>query len=168
MKLYIARHAFAGPPSLDPQIERSRPLLPEGKATALAIAKAMIAIGEIPKVIFCSPYARTTMNADIFGKAFALATGSGIRVNTIGDLSPDRPLEPSLLNLMSKGELKRAMLVCHMDNTSPGMNNLGGDQKWKDLLMCEVRRVKIDRKSGQWKLKWGIKASDIGLKDYTK
>lgn len=168
MKLYVARHAWAGPSSQDPKTERNRPLLPEGVATANAIAKAMIAVGEIPKVIFCSPYARTNQTADILGKAFNLATGNGMRVNVVGDLSPDRPLEPQLLNLMSNGEVKRAMVVCHVDNTTPGLNNLGGDQKWNDLVMCEVRRVQIDRKSGAWKLKWGIKPSDIGCKDYIK
>lgn len=167
MKLYVGRHAFAGSPSLDPQKERERPLQPEGVAMARAIAKAMVAAQEIPNVIFCSPYTRTTQTADIYGKTFGLASGNGVRVNVVGDLSPDRPLEPQLLNLMSKGELTRVMVVCHMDNTTPGMNNLGGDQKWRDLVMGEVRRVKIDRKSGAWKLKWGVKPSDLGLKDYS-
>lgn len=159
MKLWVARHAYAGDPSTDPKKERERELLPEGKATALAIARTMAALAEIPKVIFCSPFARAIMTADIFGKEL------GIQVNVIGDLAPMRPIEDAILGLAAKGETKRIMVVGHVDNTTPAMENLGGDQKWKDLVMAEVRRVKFSRNDGSWKLRWAIKPSDVGRKD---
>ena len=159
MRLWLQRHAYAGPALSDPKAERERQLLPEGRATAKAIAQAMSAAGEIPKVIFCSQFTRTTQTADIVGKIL------GVQVNWIGDLSPMRPLEDQVIDLMSHGEVKRMMLVVHVDNSTPAMNNLGGDVKWDDLVMGEVRRVKIDRKSGAWKMKWQLKPSDLGLRD---
>ena len=165
MKLWLGRHSHAGLPSPDPKKERERSLTPEGVAIAQAIARALVKAGEIPNAIYCSPYARAIQTADIYGKAFNLATGNGIRVSEVGDIAPDRPLEPALLNLMSKGQMKRLMVIGHMDNTTPAMQNFGGD--WDDLVMGEVRRVKIDRKSGAWKLKFALKPSDVGMKDHT-
>ena len=160
MKLYVGRHAYAGDPSPDPKTERERPLTAEGKATALAVARSMGDLGEVPKVIFCSPFARAIMTADIYGKEL------GIQVNVIGDLAPMRPIEDAILGLAAKGEQKRVMIVGHVDNTTPSMNNLGGDSKWKDLVMAEVRRVRFDRDSGAWTLRWTVKPSDVGRKDY--
>jgi phosphohistidine phosphatase SixA len=125
---------------------------------ANAIAKAMVAAGEIPNVVFCSPYTRATQTADTYGRAF------GVRVNVVDDLSPDRPLEDRILELIELCEIKKLMLVGHVDNTSPAMGNLGSD-KWPALVMGEVRRVNMDRKSGDWTLKWAIKPSDLGLRD---
>ena len=159
MRLYIARHGYAGDPVDDPKQERDRPLLPEGKATVTAMAKAMAALGEIPKVIFCSPFARTIMSADLFGKIL------GVQVNVIGEFAPMRPLEDSIVGLISKDRIKRVMVVGHVDNTTPAMDTLGGDVKWKDLVMAEVRRVDMNRDDGGWKLKWGMKPSDIGCRD---
>lgn len=159
MKLYVMRHGYAGKPESDPAAERDRPLLAEGRATVLAIAKEMSNQDEIPNVIFCSPFARTVQTADIVGKAL------GIQVNVIGDLAPMRPLEETVATLVGYDKLKRVLLVGHVDNTTPSMNELGGDTKWDDLVMGEVRRVKIDRKDATWKLKWALKPSDLGLKD---
>lgn len=160
MRLYVARHAWAGSFSTDPKKERERPLTVEGQATALAIAKAMKDLGEVPKVIFCSPFMRTTMTADILGKEL------GVQVNAIGDLAPNRPMEDSILGLIGSDNLKRVMLVVHKDNSTPCMDAFGGDVPWIDLKMAEVRRVSMDRDSGAWVLKWCMKPSDLGLKDY--
>lgn len=160
MKLWIGRHAYAGNPSKDPQTERERPLTTEGKATAKAIAMAMRTAGESPKVIFCSPFTRTVMTADIYGAIL------GIQVNIIGELSPMRPMEDGILGLINKDRIKRIMLVCHVDNTGPAMRNFDDSDKWPDLVMAEVRRVDMDRKDGSWSLKWRLRPSDLGLKDY--
>lgn len=155
------RHGYAGDPLADPKAERDRPLRAEGRAAALAIAKAMDACGEYPCSVFSSPYTRTTQTADIVAKYFGLPN------DPLGDLAPVRPLVPSIEELVSYGKLKRILLVGHVDNTTPAMRSLGDDD-WKDLVMAEVRRVKIDRDSLEWCLKWQLKPSDIGLKDYKK
>lgn len=160
MKLWIGRHAFAGRYSTDPKTERERPLQAEGIKIAKAIGDAMVAADEVPSVIFASPFTRATQTADIYGKAF----GAGVSV--MDDLSPDRPLEDRILELMAHGQVKRLMIVGHVDNLPDAMNNLGGDVNFDDLVMAEVRRVRIDRKDGGWKLRWGLKPSDLGMTDY--
>jgi phosphohistidine phosphatase len=161
MRLYVGRHNFAGDYSADPKQERNRPLLPEGKRTAAAIAQAMSDAGEVPKVIFASPFERAKQTADIYGKLL------GVQVNIIDDLAPNRPLEDRILELMGHKEMKRFMVLGHVDNTTPAFNNFGSKNSddWDDLVMGEVRRLSIDRKSGAWKIKWGVKPSDLGLRD---
>lgn len=158
MKLYVMRHAFAGDALDDPKAERERPLKPEGVAVAKAVAAQLASDDEIPSVIFCSPLARTTQTADIIGKAL------GVQVNIIGDLAPNRPLAPTILELMFSSDIKRFMIVVHVDNSTPAFQDLGGD--WDDLCMAECRKLKIDRDTGEWKILWSLKPSDLGLKDY--
>jgi phosphohistidine phosphatase SixA len=162
VKLWVMRHAYAGDFSEDPKKERERPLKPEGVEMAKAVAGAMSEAGEEPKVIFASPFVRTTSTADIVGKAL------GIQVNIIDDLAPNRPLEDRVLELMGHDAMKRIMIVGHVDNTTPALDGFGSDDgsKWKDLVMAEVRRLKIDRKTGAWRVKWGVKPSDLGLEDH--
>jgi phosphohistidine phosphatase SixA len=128
---------------------------------AKAIAQAMGVAGEIPNAIFSSPFMRAIQTADIVGKILKA------QVNVIGDLSPIRPIDETILGLMSHGEIKRVMIVGHKDNVGPAMNNFGsvdGDD-WKDEVMAEVRRVRIDRDTGKWSLKWQLRPSDLGLRD---
>lgn len=160
MKLYVMRHGYAGDPSDDPKKERDRPLLAEGRTMALTMAEALGDLGEVPKVIFSSPFARAIQTADIVGKTL------GVQVNVIGDLAPVRPLEGTISDLISSDSLKRVMIVGHKDNTTPAMNTLGGDVKWDDLVMAEVRRVEINRDTCEWKWKFRIRPSKFGLKDY--
>jgi phosphohistidine phosphatase SixA len=160
MRLYVGRHSYAGDFSPDPKKERERPLTPEGVTIAKSMAAALATADEVPSVIFASPFARTVQTADIYGKIL------GVQVNSIDDLSPNRPLEDRILELMTHKQVKGFMIVGHVDNTTPAFNNFGGDVDWDDLVMGEVRRVKIDRKTGAWKLKFQLKPSDIGLKDY--
>lgn len=160
MKLYIARHCWAGPSSKDPKRERDRPLLPQGKSIAAKMADALEELGEVPNVIFTSPFERAIQTADIYGKCF------GVAVNIIGDLAPDRPLENFLADLLDHDHLTRIMLVGHVDNTTPLFKSSPSKDKWKPLVRGEVRRLKIDRDSLEWKLKFGIKPSDIGLSDH--
>lgn len=153
------RHGFAGEKERDPAKERERSLTPEGRSTVLAIAKEMESAGEVPEHIFASPYARTTETADIVGKVF------GLRVDIIDHFSPNRPCLHGLEEVVECDELKRVLVVGHEDNLDPMMQELGDD--WDDLVMGEVRRVKMDRKSYEWKLRWALKPSDVGRKDHT-
>lgn len=166
MQLWIGRHAHAGSPSDDPKTERERPLTPEGVRMAKALASAMLDAGEVPKTIFCSPFVRAQQTADIYGRALGVS-----QVVNLGDLAPWRPLTPTLASLIGvKGaeRMKRLMIVGHVDNVSPCMQDLATDEKWKPSVMGEVRRVEIDRDSLEWSIKWCIRPSDIGLKDYDK
>lgn len=202
MKLYAARHAYAGPAAKDPQKERERELTDAGADIATAIAKEMASQGEVPNVIFASPFVRAQQTADIYGKVL------GVRVNIIDDIAPNRPMDDRLIELMSHGELRKFMIVGHHDNTTPMFNAFGGKMAgekrddddylrdalgyadgttpsagakpgdgadpndggkpgdWVPLVMAEVRRIRIDRDTGEWKVRWRLRPSDIGLKDY--
>lgn len=154
------RHAYAGPSSKDPKRERERPLTPEGKSTARAIAEAMGDLGEIPSVIFCSPFARTIQTADIVGKAL------GVKVDILGDLAPNIPLEETILNMIGADHLKRVMIVGHVDNTTPAFQAFESKEKWEPLVRAEIRRLEIDRKDACWELKWCLCPADLGLNNH--
>jgi phosphohistidine phosphatase SixA len=162
VKLWIGRHSWAGPASSDPDKEMHRELLPEGVATAKAIANAMVQADEIPNAIFASPYTRATQTALIYAKIF------GVNVAVIGDLAPLRPLTTALVSLVGatgREKLKRAMIVGHTDNITPTMRDLD-DGDWAPEKMSEVRRVEISRKDMSWKLKWAIRPRDLGLPEH--
>jgi phosphohistidine phosphatase len=158
VKLWVARHSFAGAfLPYDPKGERERDLRPKGVEMADAIAAAMKAADEIPNVIFASPLERAKQTADIIGAALA------VQVNIIDDLAPNRPIEDRLLELMGHTEIKRIMVVGHHDNLEPAFQNFGGD--FDPIAMGEVRRLKIDRRTGAWKEKWRVAPSDLGFQD---
>jgi phosphohistidine phosphatase SixA len=173
MKLYFMRHGPAGPTVDDPKQERERPLLPRGKKLVQAVADAMVAAGEVPNVGFASPLMRASQTADILGATMLF------QVNVIDDIAPNRPLEDRLLEMMMHGEVKKVLLVGHVDNSSPAFSNLGGDMgkcardtdqgdgDWPDLVKGEVRRIRIDRKTGKWKCRWRLLPSDLGFPDET-
>lgn len=160
MKLFVARHHYAGDPNDDPKKEIERALWPEGKAAALAVATALLKKGDIPSCIFSSPYQRAIGTAFIYGKKLVA------NVAIIGDLAPIRPLANGLFSLIKAREkIGRVMIVGHRDNIEPLFRDLDGP-KFPDIAMGEIRRLDIDRKTGAWSLRWAIKASDVGFKDY--
>jgi len=163
MKLWLARHAYAGDSvDGDPQGERERPLKKQGLAMARAIAQQMVANGEIPDVIIASTLVRAQMTADILGAA------TGATVDLSGDLSPHLPITDWLLTTIADNSIKRLMVLCHRDNIDPMMQSLAGGDDWPGIVMGEVRRVEMVRQTGQWSLKWQCKPSDLGLKDFKK
>lgn len=101
------------------------------------------------------------------------------QVNLVDDLAPNRPLETRILELIQKRQLKRFMIVGHVDNTSPTFSSFGGDMgrwlydsdstdgDWPPLVKAEVRKLSIDRKTGKWKCIWRLRPSDLGFADET-
>lgn len=176
MKLFVARHSDAGAfiPD-DPKAERDRPLTSKGKKLVQAVAGAMADAGEIPTVGFASPLIRTSQTADMLGALLLF------QVNIMDDLAPNRPLEDRLLEMMMHGELRKFLIVCHVDNTTPAFEHFGGDmgdcyrdqdedtignpRHWAPLVKGEIRRIKIDRKTGRWTCKWRLLPSDVGFAD---
>ncbi len=191
MKLYVMRHGYAGESLSDPKAERQRPLKPEGREMVKAVANWMLANDEVPTIIFASPFERAKQTADIVGAIF------GIGVDIVDDMAPNRPLDNRLLEFIGHGDLRRLMIVGHVDNTTPTFNRFGGkfrksvrdsgDDKliensqppasmadngdyfgdWPPLVMAEARRLRIDRKTGEWNVRCRVRPSDLGLTDYT-
>lgn len=203
MKLWVGRHSCAGPaaPDDDPALERERGLTPDGKKLALAMARELRKrisgkLEPSPKVIFASPFARAMETADIYGAILR------VPVDVVDDLSPNRPLEDRVRELMSHSTVKRIMIVAHQDNTTPMFNDVGGTMgdetrdddddlrielghvdgstpgsgddnpdaagDWVPLVMAEIRRLRIDRKSMKWEVRSRLRPSDIGLEDIVR
>jgi phosphohistidine phosphatase SixA len=152
------RHGPAGPPSDDPEKERSRPLTKDGEELVAAVAEAMLKAGEEPRVIFASNYERTARTADIVGSVL------GAGVDLIDECSPHMPLASFFRFLLDDDDTKRVMIVGHSDNIVPALNELD-DNGFDDIAKGEVRRLKIDRKSGEWKEIWRLVPSVLGFKD---
>jgi phosphohistidine phosphatase SixA len=176
VKLFVARHSDAGAfIGDDPKAERERPLTARGKKLAQAVAGAMLDSDEIPSVGFASPLERTKQTADLLGGLLYF------QVNVLDDLAPNRPLEDRILEIMGHKALRKFLIVGHVDNTTPAFENFGGDMgecyrpddedtigssnHWAPLVKGEVRRIKIDRKTGRWTCKWRILPSDVGFPD---
>lgn len=131
---------------------------------AKAIAGAMVEADEIPNAIFFSPYQRATDTAMIYGKIL------GCPCSVKSDLGPIAPLTDALSSwVKTKGreKLKRLMIVGHVDNITPTMNDID-DASWDKEVMGEVRRISISRKDFEWSIKWAIKPSDLGLRDIAR
>jgi phosphohistidine phosphatase len=174
LKLYVARHSDAGAfiPG-DPKAERERTLTPNGVRLAKAVGAKMKSAGQVPSVIFSSPLERAKQTADIIGAKLK------VQVNIIDDLAPNRPLEDRVLELIKHRQVKRAMLVGHHDNTTPAFDNFGGDMgdsltddddeddfdDWPPLVKAELRKLRIDRDSGNWKCVWRVMPSSLGFSD---
>ena len=159
MKLWIMRHSMAGNYSDDPEKERDRPLTKEGVGIAEAIAKGMMDMEEMPSVIFASNFVRTQETADIVGKTLK------VPVDLIDELAPHLSLTNWVMSIVGNKDMKRVMIVGHHDNLQPCFEELGDGEPFKDLAKGEVRRLDIDRDTGEWEETWQLKPSDVGLED---
>ncbi len=191
MKMYMGRHSFAGPSNKDPKKERERGLTDAGVAIATAIANEMGANDEVPNVIFSSPFFRAQQTADLYGKILGvrvniiddvapnrpmddrivelMAHGDLRKFMIVGHHDNTTPAMNLFGGRMGKekrdddDKLRKAL--GYEDSSTPGSDGTNkGD--WVPLVMSEVRRLRMDRKTGQWKVRWRLRPSDIGLKDY--
>lgn len=169
MKFWVARHAYAGPPSSDPQKERERPLQPIGVRMAKALASALAGLYPIPYIILSSSHGRAIQTADIVGARLK------VNVDSLDELNPRMPMQAVVEKLLVAYHVKRVMVVAHVDNTGPCFNAMGGDMAdcwrkgdpkgddWPDLVMGEVRYLFIDRQKKSWKCNWRWIPSDAGI-----
>lgn len=159
MKLWVMRHSVAGQVSTDPEVERDRPLTDEGVEIAEAIAKGMKDADEIPLVIFASCFVRTQETADIVGKLLK------VPVDLIDELAPHLPITKWVMGLIENEDMKRVMIVGHHDNLEPCFEELGDGEVFDELVKGEVRRLDIDRDTGEWTEEWRLRPTDVGLED---
>jgi phosphohistidine phosphatase len=153
MKLYVARHGYAGEPIVDDErADDDRPLTEQGRRHVEAVAGA----ADIsPAVIFTSPIRRARETAAIFGRAFAAP------VKVTSALHRHDDPEPWLRRAVLGGGLKRVMLVGHVDNLPDMMSELGDDQPVDRLKKGELRAYRIDRDTGAWTERWRITPDDL-------
>jgi phosphohistidine phosphatase SixA len=159
VKLWLTRHSDAGAYSTDPVKERDRGLTKVGVGMATAIAKEMRTIGELPKQIYASEYARARETADIIGSILK------VPVDIIDELAPHAPVLSMVKRFAGDENISAAMLVGHSDNFNLLYVELTGDDDLDDFAKAEVRRLKIDRDTLEAKLKWQLRPSDLGMRD---
>lgn len=158
MELWIARHGpndLGGPEALD----RERSLTERGALHVQAVAERMKRDGEIPNIVFASPFARTMETADIFGQAF------GRRVVPSTDLCPWHPLLPYVAQFMP--EFSGIMMVGHHSSFEALLKNIG-DGAAPEVLACgEVRRYSVMLCETGWKmcLRYRVTPADVGMGD---
>ena len=139
MKIWLARHGFAGSPSPDPAKERARVLQPVGIKQIAAIADRLQADKEFPSVVFASPLVRTQQTADILASVLACP------VMMLDDLGPHLPLHPVIKRMARYPDVHRVMIVGHHDNFEPTVEAMGGGKASDLFVTGEVRRYRLDR-----------------------
>lgn len=161
MKLWLARHGYAGDYLTDPQAERQRPLTPAGRVAVRAVGANLRARGERPKVILASPLRRTMQTADILGDVL------GAPVEPFPPLVPHLPVAHVLRKLAAR-ELRRVLVVGHTDNLSPAaaeLLDLEVVPPADELRLAEVRGYDLDRKTGHATERFRLAPADLGLPD---
>src|SRR5262245_59992119 len=105
MRLMIGRHGYAGGYSPIPEVERNRELTILGRKSVEAVAAKIVSMGEAPKLILSSPFARALQTADIYGQAL------GCNVDTCDELQPHRDLYDWFWReILNDGSVKRYMI----------------------------------------------------------
>ncbi len=152
MKLYVARHGYAGEPILDDErADDDRGLTSAGRRDVEAVAvEADIA----PSAIFTSPLRRARETAEVFGRRFRAPVKVATALHRHDD--PESWLRRAVLD----GGLKRVMLVGHVDNLPDLMSELG-DQPVDRLKKGELRAYRIDRETGAWTERWRITPDEL-------
>jgi len=169
VKLFLQRHGFAGIPK-DVHVTNwkwskenlERPLLPEGRAGAKAIARWMLDHDQIPTRIEYSPTARTTETAKIVGKILH------VPVIENQNLFIDKPVDQYIKRLADDKSNKRVMLVGHSDNIPPALRMLNWVQdkfEVDQFATAELRVIDIDRKTYSWDELLRVLPSDAGAED---
>ena len=179
----------------DPQGERERDLKAKGVAMATAVGNELVSRKDdpLPSVIFTSPFQRAVSTADIMGGILGIRVnvvddlapnrplddrllelmshGEVKRIMVVGHHDNTTPAFNNFGGKMGPekrdddDDLRAAL--GYQDGTTPGDagDNPDGDGDWVPLVMGEIRRLSIGRRSGKWKVRTRIRPSDIGLKD---
>ena len=81
-------------------------------------------------------------------------------VSVVDELQQHMPCMNWVLDFIKDPSVKRVHIVGHHDNLIPMIAELNGlDVEDVDMLeLCEVRRLDVNRKSGEWTERWRYSA----------
>ena len=177
MRVYAIRHADAGNYIGKSQVDEfmhnpadlARKLMPEGVEMAQNLAQWMVANDEVPTLILYSPVVRASQTAKVMKAAFA-AAGVTVPAKVEQNLEISKPWEMTVKAVAADPSKKRVALVSHSDNMIPGLRALnyysGADKFAVDpIAKCEMRILKVDRGTFNWKERARIMPSDLGSYD---
>ncbi len=159
MRVALMRHGFAGTSIPDdPKADDARPLQPEGRAAAAAMAKWMRDEDLIPDAILAGPAVRTMETARIVGDIL------GVKVKKEPLLYAHGPGTVVLQRLADDGA-KRQLLVTHDDVIETILHSLAEGQHADKVAMGEVRVFDFSRDDLDYEERERCLPSDLGLED---
>jgi phosphohistidine phosphatase len=151
VKLYVMRHGPAEDQSSTGR-DGDRALTPEGRERTRAVARALLAEGEVPLAIVSSPLVRALQTAEIVAAVTDLekrvreskdAGGAAGAVEIRREMAPGGDALGLVLELARNGR-KRAMVVGHEPDLSMLVSRLVGRHPEQGMLKSMVVGVKID------------------------
>lgn len=164
VRIYLVRHSVPsdevdddGQPLPDP------PLTDEGREIVANLAQWMLDKGEVPNSILASPMLRTQETAEILRDAFGLPD-----ITTKQSLGPNQSIRKMVVKVAQDKSMTRTMLVSHHETNAHGQRVLNLEP-WAHFDMFaqgEMRVLKVDRKSGEWKEHNRVLPSDLAGRDH--
>ncbi|MBX3224521.1 MAG: histidine phosphatase family protein [Labilithrix sp.] len=151
MKLYVMRHGPAEDNSPTGR-DGDRALTPEGRERTRAVARALLAEGEVPLTIVASPLVRALQTAEIVAAVTDLerrvreakdAGGASGAVEIRREMAPGGDALGLVLELARSGR-KRAMVVGHEPDLSMLVSRLVNRHPEQGMLKSMVVGVKVE------------------------
>ncbi len=165
MRLYLLRHSVpedADEGDDDPELTK------DGRKFAEALGQWMADKEEIPTVLLTSPKQRTMQTAEIVADAIGDAGLIKPEVRVDVSVGPHMSIRGCVLGAAQDKSMVRVGIVSHHESLEHGLRVLNREP-WVHLdmfAMCELRIVKIKRKSGTWDEHRRVPPSDMGGDDY--
>lgn len=151
MKLYVMRHGPAEDSSPTGR-DGDRALTPDGRERTRAVARAILADGEVPLTIVSSPLVRALQTAEIVAAVTDLekrvreskdAGGAPGAVEVRREMAPGADALALVLDLARSGR-KRVMVVGHEPDLSMLVSSLIGRHPEQGFLKSMVIGLKVD------------------------
>jgi len=157
MKLWLARHAFAGTRLNDGKLDDARSLAPEGRKAAKAIGQYLNDLYDVPDTV----YASTAQRATETGKIIADETGAKFKRDA--ELSPQGKLDEWLWYTLIDPKVPNCMVVTHSDVLQDALAKLTGVKvdAIEPWVMGEVRLYDVGRRAANWPLTYRIQPSSL-------
>jgi phosphohistidine phosphatase len=162
VRLYLIRHSV--PEDGDREAADYDPALTEeGREYATNLAQWMLDKEEIPNIIFASPKLRTQETAEIIRDAIGLPS-----VETKESVGPSMSIKKLVEKVAQDKAMTRVAIVSHHESIEHGLRVLNLEP-WIHLdifAQCEMRIVRVKRKSLRWEEHRRIPPSDLGGRDH--
>jgi phosphohistidine phosphatase SixA len=165
VKTFLVRHSVPDyEPDEDGNVPTDPPLTDEGRKIVEKLGEKMQSDGDIPCCIYASPKLRCQETAEILRDAFGLDD-----VKTVPSIDSEQSIRGLVLKLAGKGR-KGPMIVSHHETIAHGLRTLpdkAATEVHADMFaQGEMRKIKVDGKSGKWKEKSRTLPSDLGNEDH--
>ena len=156
MKLYVMRHGPAEDDS--PGGDAHRALTPAGRDRVRDVAKALVAAGEVPKLVVSSPLVRALQTAEIV-HAYAKIEAP---VQVHPAVGPHGPALDFVRDLAARGK-KRLMIVGHEPDCSILVATLVGRPLTLPFTKAMVAALRIPNEGGDAVMRFTLDPKSLEL-----